>query len=230
VGSNLLKSADTFIISLSPFLGASGVALYSVPLKLTEVPAILLNSLSAVAFPKFSRTAARGNIRKLRQLFYDYSGVVTAFFMALAVGGFIFARDLVVIIGGEEYAHTHIIFKVFCVYALLLPVERFTGVALDSLNMPHKNMKKVMIMSLANIAGNLMVVGAIAPLFPSLLTVNLLAMVAAVTVVVTIGGQMAGFYFLKNKMPVSYFYIFINLQRVIIMRWRKVKGRPWRTR
>ena len=49
VGSNLLRSADTLIISLSP-LGNEAVALYSIPLKLTELQQIPLRSFSSNSF------------------------------------------------------------------------------------------------------------------------------------------------------------------------------------
>ena len=51
IGSNLLKSSDTFILGLSPFMGTIGVAVYSIPLKLTEIIEIPLRSFTATAFP-----------------------------------------------------------------------------------------------------------------------------------------------------------------------------------
>ena len=53
IGTNLLRSADTLIISLSP-LGTAAVALYSIPMKLTELQQIPLRSFAATAFPKLS--------------------------------------------------------------------------------------------------------------------------------------------------------------------------------
>ena len=50
IGTNLLKSADTLLISF--FLGPTYVALYSVPLRLTEMLEIPLRSLVANALPK----------------------------------------------------------------------------------------------------------------------------------------------------------------------------------
>ncbi len=55
VGSNLLKSADTFIIGLSPVLGTTAVALYSIPLKMTEILEVPLRSFVATYFPKMSK-------------------------------------------------------------------------------------------------------------------------------------------------------------------------------
>ena len=37
IGSNLLRSSDTFILSLSPIFGATGIAIYSIPMKFVEL-------------------------------------------------------------------------------------------------------------------------------------------------------------------------------------------------
>lgn len=208
VSSNLLKSADTFIIALSPVLGAAGVATYSVPLKLTEVLAMPLKSLSATAFPKMSKAAMLNKRHEVKRLFYVYSGALTFFFVILAVGGFIFARQLVVIVGGEYYAETAPILQIFCVYALFLPIERFAGVALDSLNLPQKNLKKVLLMSSANIVGDLIAVFGVLHFFPQITELQILMLVASVTILMTIIGQIAGFNYLKKEISLSYFYIF----------------------
>ncbi|MFO8054487.1 MAG: hypothetical protein R6U19_04910 [Bacteroidales bacterium] len=208
ISSNLLKSADTFIIALSPVLGAAGVATYSVPLKLTEVLAMPLKSLSATAFPKMSKAAMQNKLHEVQRLFYVYSGALTFFFVALATGGFIFARELVVIVGGEHYADTAPVLRIFCIYALFLPTERFAGVALDSLNLPHKNLKKVLMMSSANIVGDLIAVFGVIHFFPQITQLQILMLVASVTILMTITGQIAGFNYLKKAIPLSYFYIF----------------------
>jgi len=60
IGSNLLKSADTFILGLSPFIGVTGVALYSIPLKLTEIMEIPVRSFAMTAFPGMSKASIEG--------------------------------------------------------------------------------------------------------------------------------------------------------------------------
>ena len=37
ISSSLLKSSDTFIIGMSPILGSVGIAMYAIPLKLTDL-------------------------------------------------------------------------------------------------------------------------------------------------------------------------------------------------
>src|ERR1035437_8957654 len=91
LGSNLLKSADTFIISLSPFLGPTGVAYFSVPLKLTELLEVPLRSFLATAYPKMSKASIKNDVKEVARIFYSYTGVLTYMFLGFAVLAFIFA-------------------------------------------------------------------------------------------------------------------------------------------
>jgi len=160
IGSNLLKSADTFIIGLSPFLGTAGVALYSIPLKLTEIIEIPLRSYAMTAFPGMSKASIEGDKDLLKHIFYTNAGGITLLMIPVMFLSFIFAKDLVYILGGAGYETTTGIFRIFTIYGLLLPLDRFIGVALDSVNMPRFNFLKVVYMTVANIVGDSLVIFA----------------------------------------------------------------------
>ena len=59
--------------------------------------------------------------------------------------------DYDLILGGRQYlgidpitgASTSLIFKIFAIYGILLPIDRMTGVGLDSINKPKKNFYKI---------------------------------------------------------------------------------------
>jgi O-antigen/teichoic acid export membrane protein len=79
IGTNLLRNSDILILSVSPF-GSAAVALFSIPLKLTEIQQIPLRSFVATAFPKMSKASLEGDISALKSLFNTYSGVLTYLF------------------------------------------------------------------------------------------------------------------------------------------------------
>lgn len=205
IGTNLLRSADTLIISLSP-MGPAAVALYSIPMKLTELQQIPLRSFAATAFPKMSRASIQGKLDEVRSVFYSYSGAITYLFIAISLVTFIFADLFVLVLGGPQYAgtdpvtgaNTASIVRVFSLYGLLLPIDRMTGVGLDSINRPGKNLVKVIFMVIANIAGDLAAVF----LFKSLLAV------AVASVIFTLLGVMIGFYFLDRELKIDHMKIF----------------------
>lgn len=155
IGTNLLKSADTFILGLT--LGAESAALYSVPLKLTETFEILLRSIVSVALPKMSCYSVKDQHHEVKRVFQDYSGMLTFVYIPVMLFCFIFAEYLLGILGGAEYVQMANVFRVFCFYGLLLPIDRFTGVTLDCINLPSYNLRKVVVMTLFNISFDILV-------------------------------------------------------------------------
>jgi len=231
IGSNLLKSSDTFLIGLSPFLGTTGVAFYSVPLKLTEILEIPLRSFVATAFPRMSKASIDNNIAEVKKIYYTYTGGLTYLLIPIIVAGFIFAEEFVVVLGGIEYIETAMVFRIFCIYGLFLPIDKFTGVALDSINKPRSNFYKVMYMAAANIAGdsivifllsrfllglslstllidgavNLSFVPAVSQNFAFMLTLEL---VAVVTIIFTLIGILVGLNYLDKEIGINFKSIF----------------------
>lgn len=205
IGTNLLRSADTFILSLSP-LGSAAVALYSIPLKLTELQQIPLRSFVATAFPKMSKASVQGKVQEVKDLFYEYSGALTYLFVAMSLFTFIFAEFLVLILSGEQYIgvdpvtgfNVVDIVRVFSIYGLLLPIDRMTGIGLDSINKPNINAIKVLFMVVANVIGDVIAIFV----FKSLI------LVAVASILFTLVGIWMGMHFLNKELTLSYREIF----------------------
>jgi len=208
LGSNLLKSADTFIISLSPILGTTGVAYFSIPLKLTELLEVPLRSFLATAFPKMSKASIKNDINEVARIFYSYTGILTYMFLVFAVLAFIFADFFVYCLGGDGYVGLGPVYQMFVLYGLLLPLDRFTGVTLDSINKPRQNFYKVIFMVIANIAGDCIAVFVIPIIYPGISMVHQLMMVAGATIIMTIVGIIIGFHFVKRDVPIKFNDIF----------------------
>lgn len=207
IGTNLLRSADTFIIALSP-LGTAAVALYAIPMKLTELLQIPLRSFVATAFPKMSKASIQNDLKMVRYYFYSYAGSMTILFIPIAFFGFIFSDFFVLLLGGEQYvgidpitgASTSLIFKVFALYGILLPIDRLTGVGLDSINKPKKNFYKIIYMVSANIIGDLIAVFV----FKSLIGV------AVVTIIFTFLGVIIGYRYLTKELQLNVRLIWVE--------------------
>jgi len=205
LGTNLLRNADALIISLSP-LGPAGVALYSIPMKLTELQQLPLRSFAATAFPKMSKASMLHQTDEVKSVFNTYSGALTILFFCMSAFIFIFADLLVLILGGPQYVGTNAavganaatILRIFSVYGLLLPLDRMTGVGLDSINHPEINLIKVMFMVLTNVIGDIVAIF----LFHSL------ELVAVASVLFTLLGVILGYYYLNREIRLSFQGIF----------------------
>jgi O-antigen/teichoic acid export membrane protein len=238
IGSNLLKSSDAFIIGLSPFMGPVGVALYSIPLKLTEIIEIPLRSFAATAFPNMSKAAIEKDYVKVKEIFYQNAGGMTFLMIPVMLFSFIFAEQIVFVLGGKDYLVTANIFRIFCIYGLLLPIDRFIGIGLDSVNKPKQNFFKVVYMASANILGDILAVFGVSTIiigisWTILITqgylpdvayrlahgftlIKTLELVAVVTILFTIIGILVGFNYLNKELQLNKKAIFVIGFKTII--------------
>lgn len=191
IGANMLRNSDTLLIGA--MLNPEAVALYSVPLKLFEIVEIPLRSFVATALPTMSRFFNSGEKSKISDFFERTSGLFTVVLIPFVLLGLLFAEPLVRILGGEGYAESANIFRVFAVFALLMPLDRYSGVALDILNRPALNFIKVGLMLLVNIAGDVLVIYISGKVFP----------VAVVSILTFTTGVVFGMVFLKKYISFS---------------------------
>jgi len=217
IGTNLLRNADLIIISISP-LGSTAVALFSIPLKLTELQQIPLRSFAATAFPKMSKASLEGNVKEVKSLFYSYSGALTYLFVFISLITFIFAEQFVILVSGYQYLGLEttgfdivVLVRIFSIYGILLPIDRMTGIGLDSINKPNINAIKVFFMLLTNIIGDVIAVF----IFESLL------MVAISTLIFTSVGIGLGAYFLNKEFKISSIQIFESGNRFYKTIWEQ---------
>lgn len=217
IGTNLLRNADLLIISISP-LGSAAVALFSIPLKLTELQQIPLRSFAATAFPKMSKASLKGNISEVQNLFYSYSGALTYLFVFMSIITFVFAREFIILISGFQYLNSDsdafdivTLVRIFSIYGLLLPIDRMTGIGLDSMNKPHINALKVIIMLGINVLGDLVAVFV----FKSL------EVVALSTLLFTSVGIVVGAYCINKEFEFSTIEIFKSGNRFYVTIWNQ---------
>jgi O-antigen/teichoic acid export membrane protein len=217
IGTNLLRNADILIISISP-LGSAAVALFSIPLKLTELQQIPLRSFAATAFPKMSKASLEGKVKEVQNLFHTYSGALTYLFLFISTITFVFAEEFVILISGLQYLNPETtgfdivtLVRILSVYGLLLPIDRMTGIGLDSINRPNINALKVIVMLTTNVIGDLIAVYIF----------NSLEMVAVSTIVFTLVGICLGGYFLNREVRISSSEIFKSGNRFYKTLWNR---------
>jgi len=212
LGSSLLKGADSFIISFSAFMGPTSVALYAIPLKYIEFIEIPLISFATTAFPKLSKMSMENNTEGFKRIYYNYTGPLVYIFILIALISFPLNKYFILFLGGQKYLTTSpgisYVLMVFILYCMLMPLDRFTGVALDSLNRPEKNFQKVMAMTSANILGDIFAVFGLHYLFPSMPPITILFYVAVASIVFSVIGMFIGYYFLKKEIDISFSSIF----------------------
>nr|WP_319398260.1 oligosaccharide flippase family protein [uncultured Carboxylicivirga sp.] len=193
IGSNLLKSSDTFILSMFPFMGPEAIAIYAIPVKFVELVEIPLRSFSSAAFPQLSASLKKKN-GEFFKLLISYTLITSIILVPVIIGLLIFPDFALKLIGGSNYLDyisvQRVILFVFCVHILVLPFDRYTGVALFAMNKPKQNFIKIMLMLIANIIFD----------FLAVLIFQSLIYIAVATVLFTLLGSALGWlYIYRDK-------------------------------
>jgi O-antigen/teichoic acid export membrane protein len=188
VASNILKSAD--VILINAFLGPTMVAIYNIPLKLLEVVEIPLRSWAMSAFPRLSKLASEGKFAQFKSNFTKEVKYFTLLLLPFLGIAFHFSEQIITLYAGEGFVAASPILKVFIVYLLVMPLDRYLGIALDSVNLPHINTMKVVLMASLNIFGDWYILSHRLDL----------SAVALVTVVNTLFGIFVGLFFMNKKL------------------------------
>jgi O-antigen/teichoic acid export membrane protein len=188
LSTNVLKSAD--ILLINAFYGPAMVAIYNIPLKLLDVVEIPLRSWAMSAYPKLSHLASVQDFDQFKAKFtkeVKYFSLMMLPFLGIA---FHFSEQIITLYAGGGFSQASIILKIFTIYLFIMPLDRYLGIALDSLDLPHINTLKVVLMASLNIFGDWYVLSH---------QIGLEA-VAIITFINTASGILVGLYFLNKKL------------------------------
>jgi O-antigen/teichoic acid export membrane protein len=201
LGTNLLKSSDTFLIGI--FLGPAAVAVYGIAQKVIEALEIPLRALSASLYPVMARS---GMARKYTSITRQIEMAASVYFvlsLGPTIGLYLFAPQIVTLIGGVEYLAAVPIIRIFSIYALVLPLDRLIGLGLDSIGRPEANTMKVVVMLVLNVVGDVI----------ALLWLGSVVAVSVVTIVMTVSGILIGLWLLRPDVHLSVTRSFERIRR-----------------
>jgi len=189
IGGTLLRGSDDFLIRI--FMGPEAVALYQVPNRLVNLIDIPLRALVSFSFPSLARSNKTGDKEAFKREFEAATAFAFVLLLPMAIGAFIFAEPLVLLMGGEKYIDSAIILRIFAIFMAFSALDRYAGVGLDVLNRPQINMRKVIVMLSVNILGDIVV----------LYFFQSLPWVAAISIITFSVGTLLGFYYMRDRVP-----------------------------
>lgn len=193
LGSSLLRTSDTFIISI--MLGPAALAVYNLPGRFSEIIELPLRSFIATATPAMATAFHQHKLTEVARLLRKNAGVLTWVFMPLVLGTIFLADVPVYLIGGGKYRGTEAanLLRIGMAMAMLYPIDRFVGVALDVVNQPKLNLLKVFLMLAVNVIADVVALF----LFHSIYAV---ALASIPTIAIGFG---FGYVQLKKYLPLS---------------------------
>ena len=200
LSSTLLGSVDTIIITF--LLGPAALAIYNIPMKMMQVIEIPLLSFVGTGMSGMAIAFSHKNTHQVTYILKKYAGMLTMAFIPLAVLAFFFAdmATYIAVLGRHDYTGTAAanLFRLYMVFSILYPIDRFNGATLDIIHKPQVNFYKVLIMLAVNIAGD----------FAGIAIFKGLYGVAVSAVVTHVSGIIYGYYRLNKYLPVKVVDIF----------------------
>lgn len=215
IGSNLLRSSDTILLSLATFMGPTAIAIYAIPLKFIELVEIPLRSFTSTAFPRLSKSLQEGK-KEFSGMIIKYVTYTTVILIPIVIILIAFPEFFLNLIGGKEYLNEIElqirILYVVSIYILILPIDRYSGVALFAMDRPDLNFYKILFMLVANVLFDLIAIYLFQSLF----------LVAVATVAFTCVGVLFGWILLfrTNNMELSPKKINLDKYIFFLKRWR----------
>lgn len=189
ISSSLLVNSDSFIIMY--FLGPTALALYEIPKRISGLYDIPLRSVLQLSYPHLSKRVGRADNADFRTEFERILGFTFLMLLPLGIIIFVFAEYFVTLLGGADYSSSGNILRVFAIFLMLSPLDRFSGLVLDVLNRPNVNFNKVLVMLLVNVIGDFLAIH---------LGFGLVG-VASVTTATVTAGIVYGFYMHRGAVP-----------------------------
>ena len=154
ISASLFQITDTFFINF--FLGPTALAIYNLGGKLLQFIEIPLLSVASSGMPALSGHYNSGRKEEMMYLMKKMAGMLSIAIMGAAAVAFLFADPLIALIGGKQYIHSEApnLFRIFMIYAILYPIDRFFAITLDVIHLPKINFYKIIFMLLVNVIGD----------------------------------------------------------------------------
>lgn len=196
--SNLFRTSDTLIIKV--FLGDAALAIYNLGQKLMEVIEIPLRSFIATGMPALSSAYNQGKNSLVISEMSKYIGMLSIALVPVAIGALLFSDFAISIIGGPQYLNTEAanVLRLFMLFALLYPADRFMALTLDVIHRPKINFIKVIVMLIANVVFDILGVYAFGNVYG----------IALASLIPTLIAVVVGFKALQSYYRFEFFKIF----------------------
>ncbi|WP_109831423.1 oligosaccharide flippase family protein [Reichenbachiella versicolor] len=155
-GTNLLSvifhKADVLIISI--FLTPAAVAIFHFAAKLINYCDLPMNALAQVIFPKIAKTDKADLVPRY---FFSVLSIMAAMLPGVLIT-FFFSKDIILLIGNEEYLPSGTVLHILLVASLIKPWGRVFGMTLDALGMPRVNFEMLALSTIINVVMNLVLI------------------------------------------------------------------------
>lgn len=151
MSSMIIKSIDTFM--LGSIIGTTGVAIYNVGIKISNLVEVPTQAVAAIVFPQSAKRIEEEGKDSVKRLYERSVGGILALIVPLIFFVLVFPELVLRIIAPEYIEWPHVL-QVTVLYGLFIPFARQFGTMLDSIGKPKINFYFVVVGATLNIIFN----------------------------------------------------------------------------
>ncbi|MEO0581325.1 MAG: flippase [Bacteroidota bacterium] len=148
ISSMILQKVD--IAMLAYFINPAAVALYNISSKAPNYMEVPLKGGAQYYFPRIAEAAAHQPPKYVAKLFEEAMGMLLAINIPLFLGAFVFAKYIMLFMGGQEYVEGYFILQILLFNTLIKPWGRMFGTTMDAIGHPKVNFRMVFFSLFAN--------------------------------------------------------------------------------
>lgn len=149
VSATIFRNTDQVLVSM--MFSTTGVALYSVCIRISNLVDLPSQVLGDILFPKSAQVMDEGNRERVRYYYEKAVGVVLAICIPGSILIMLFPKFVIGIIAGEQYKDAAYLLQLTMVYGLFLPFIKQFGTIMDSTGTPQLNFAVLTIVAVINI-------------------------------------------------------------------------------
>ncbi|HMQ47693.1 MAG TPA: oligosaccharide flippase family protein [Saprospiraceae bacterium] len=127
------------ILMVGTFLNPAAVALYNVATRITNYMEVPMSGISQAVYPRLAAIYQESDLKPLSQMYERSVALLVATLLPMALLVVLFAKPLVVLLAGENYAEAASILNILVFAIMAKPWARLFGITLDAIGKPRLN-------------------------------------------------------------------------------------------
>lgn len=158
VGTQVVSSflADSDFYLVQGMKGSVLSSVFAVAKRCLPLIGLATNSIAQVSYTKIAGVFGT-NMIMVRREFHRELGILILLVWPVCVFAYIMAGKFIYVIGGSDYQDSVPVFRAMIISMFLLPIDKMIGIGLNVFNMPNMNFRKMIIILVINIVGDILV-------------------------------------------------------------------------
>ena len=180
IATTIYYSIDSIMIG--NMIGDTELGYYTLVLKFGKIPLAIGTIVTGILSPRLTNLLGQNKVDKYRKLWEVGRDLIYLFYIPVAVGMFLLAQPIILILGGKSFMPAIVMFKIFSLYIITMGIAVLTGISLDNFRKDKEYSLSVILGAILNVVINVFLIrkiGAVGAIIATIAT-ELLAVIVRI--------------------------------------------------